>query len=134
MIKVEPLTDSNIDFSSVDQYTSFDEWVGGSVTRAFYLGFLKDEFDARMAEIGDTENSYQLLKSIVSAGNRTKKYLKELSELLQPYLESSEGFIVLDMVNNALNEIKVENKNDIYGIAYSLGVYVHYLYSLQAQE
>lgn len=132
-MKVENLIDHPIDFSNIEEYTSFSEWVNGDISNAFYLGFLKEEFSEYIPKLNETEKGIQFLKSIVTANNNAKKYLKKLARLMEPYLQSNEGFIVLDMVNNVLKEVSLEKKDDIYSVAYVLGVYINYLFTAQAK-
>lgn len=132
-MKVENLIDHPIDFSNIEEYTSFSEWVNGDISNAFYLGFLKEEFSEYIPKLNETEKGIQFLKSIVTANNNAKKYLKKLTRLMEPYLQSNEGFIVLDMVNNVLKEVSLEKKDDIYNVAYVLGVYINYLFTAQAK-
>ena len=52
---------------------------------------------------------------------------------MEPYLHSKEGFIILDMVNDVLEKVSLEKRDDVYGVAYVLGVYVNYLFTTQAE-
>lgn len=130
-MKVENLIDHPINFDSVKECNSFSEWVNEDISNAFYLGFLREDFSEYVPELDKSEKGTQFLKSIASANNNAKKYLKELARLMDPYLQSAEGFVILDMVNDVLKSISLEEKNDIYDVAYVLGIYINYLYTTQ---
>ena len=83
--------------------------------------------------MNESEEGVQFIKSMVTAGAKAKKYLKELARLMEPYLHSKEGFIILDMVNDVLEKVSLEKRDDVYGVAYVLGVYVNYLFTTQAE-
>lgn len=130
---VETLINHPIDFSTVEGCESFSEWVNGDVSNAFYLGFLKEEFSEFVPKMNESEKGINFLKSITMANNNAKKYLKELARLIEPYLQSKDGFVVLDMVNDVLKRVSLDNEDDIYGVAYILGIYVNYLFTTQAE-
>lgn len=132
-MKVETLVNHPIDFSTVVGCNSFSEWVNGDISNAFYLGFLKEEFSEYVPKMNECEEGIQFLKSIATANNNAKKYLKELARLIEPYLKSEDGFVVLDMVNDVLRRVSLDKKDDIYGVAYVLGIYVNYLFTTQAE-
>lgn len=132
-MKVENLIDHPIDITTIEGCKSFSEWVNGDISNAFYLGFLREEFSEYVPKMNECEEGIQFLKSIAMANNNAKKYLKELARLMEPYLQSKEGFVVLDMVNNVLKEVSLEKKDDIYDVAYVLGIYIDYLFTTQAK-
>ena len=132
-MKVENLLDYPIDFTTIEGCKSFSEWVNGDISNAFYLGFLREDFSEYVPKMNECEEGIQFLKSIAMANNNAKKYLKELARLMEPYLQSKEGFVVLDMVNNVLKEVSLEKKDDIYDVAYVLGIYIDYLFTTQAK-
>lgn len=132
-MKVETLVNHPIDFSSVEGCESFSEWVNGDISNAFYLGFLKEEFSEYVPKLNESEGGIKFLKSITTANTSAKKYLKELARLIEPYLKSEDGFVVLDMVNDVLRRVSLDKKDDIYGVAYVLGIYVNYLFTTQAE-
>lgn len=129
-MKVENIIDHPIDFTSIEGYKSFDEWVNKDISNAFYLGFLREEFSEYVPKMNESEEGIQFLKSMTMANNSAKKYLKELARLMEPYLQSKEGFIVLDMINDVLGKVSLEKKDDIYGVAFVLGIYVDYLFTV----
>lgn len=133
-MKVEPLINVNIDFESIKDCKSFEEWVNSDISKAFYLGFLKNEFDNYVPELNKSEQGIELLKSIGAASIKSKKYLKELSRLIEPYLMDKNGFVVLEMVNDVLQKVSLENGDDIYYVAYTLGIYINYLFSTVAES
>nr|DAK03831.1 MAG TPA: hypothetical protein [Bacteriophage sp.] len=130
-MKVENLLDHPIDLTTIEGCKSFSEWVNGDISNAFYLGFLREDFSEYVPKMNECEEGIQFLKSIATANNNAKKYLKELARLMDPYLQSAEGFVILDMVNDVLKNISLEEKNDIYDVAYVLGIYINYLYTTQ---
>lgn len=132
-MKVENLIDHPIDFTTVEGCKSFYEWVNGDISNAFYLGFLREEFSEYVPKMNESEEGIRFLKSIATANTNAKKYLKELARLMEPYLQSKEGFVILDMVNNVLREVSLENDDDIYGVALVLGIYTNYLFTTQAK-
>lgn len=132
-MKVENLLDHPIDFTTVKGCKSFNEWVNKDISNAFYLGFLREEFSKYAPKMSESEEGVQFIKSMVTAGEKAKKYLKELARLMEPYLHSKEGFIILDMVNDVLEKVSLEKEDDIYGVACVLGVYVNYLFTTQAE-
>lgn len=132
-MKVENLLDHPIDFTTVEGCKSFNEWVNKDISNAFYLGFLREEFSEYVPKMNESEEGVQFIKSMVTTGAKAKKYLKELARLMEPYLHSKEGFIILDMVNDVLEKVSLEKKDDVYGVAYVLGVYVNYLFTTQAE-
>ena len=132
-MKVENLLDHPIDLTTIEGCKSFSEWVNGDISNAFYLGFLREDFSAYVPKMNECGEGIQFLKSIAMANNNAKKYLKELARLMEPYLQSKEGFVVLDMVNNVLKEVSLEKKDDIYDVAYVLGIYIDYLFTTQAK-
>lgn len=132
-MKVENLLDHPIDLTTIEGCKSFSEWVNGDISNAFYLGFLREDFSEYVPKMNECEEGIQFLKSIAMANNNAKKYLKELARLMEPYLQSKEGFVVLDMVNNVLKEVSLEKKDDIYDVAYVLGIYIDYLFTTQAK-
>lgn len=132
-MKVENLLDHPIDLTTIEGCKSFSEWVNGDISNAFYLGFLREDFSEYVPKMNECEEGIQFLKSIAMANNNAKKYLKELARLMEPYLQSKEGFVVLDMINNVLKEVSLEKKDDIYDVAYVLGVYIDYLFTTQAK-
>ncbi len=132
-MKVENLLDHPIDLTTIEGCKSFSEWVNGDISNAFYLGFLREDFSEYVPKMSECEEGIQFLKSIATANNNAKKYLKELARLMEPYLQSKEGFVVLDMVNNVLKEVSLEKKDDIYDVAYVLGIYIDYLFTTQAK-
>lgn len=132
-MKVENLLDHPIDLTTIEGCKSFSEWVNGDISNAFYLGFLKEDFSEYVPKMNECEEGIQFLKSVATANNNAKKYLKELARLMEPYLQSEDGFVVLDMVNNVLKEVSLEKKDDIYDVAYVLGVYIDYLFTTQAK-
>lgn len=132
-MKVENLLDHPIDLTTIEGCKSFSEWVNGDISNAFYLGFLREDFSEYVPKMNECEEGIQFLKSIAMANNNAKKYLKELARLMEPYLQSKEGFIVLDMVNNVLKKVSLEKKDDIYDVAYVLGIYIDYLFTTQAK-
>ena len=132
-MKVENLVYHPIDLTTIEGFKSFSEWVNGDISNAFYLGFLREDFSEYVPKMIECEECIQFLKSIATANNNAKKYLKELARLMEPYLQSKEGFVVLDMVNNVLKEVSLEKKDDIYDVAYVLGIYIDYLFTTQAK-
>ena len=112
-MKVENIIDHPIDFTTIEGCKSFSEWVNGDISNAFYLGFLREEFSEYVPKMNECEEGIQFLKSMVTAGAKAKKYLKELARLMEPYLHSKEGFIILDMVNDVLEIGSVEKKDDV---------------------
>ena len=132
-MKVETLVNHSIDFSSVEGCESFSEWVNEDISNAFYLGFLKEEFSEYVPKLNESEEGIKFLKSITTANTNAKKYLKELARLIEPYLKSEDGFVVLGMVNDVLRRVSLDKKDDIYGVAYVLGIYVNYLFTTQAE-
>lgn len=132
-MKVETLVNHPIDFSSIEGCKTFSEWVNGDISNAFYLGFLKEEFSEYVPKLNESEGGIKFLKSITTANTNAKKYLKELARLIEPYLKSENGFVVLDMVNDVLRRVSLDKKDDIYGVAYVLGIYVNYLFTTQAK-
>lgn len=129
-MKVENLIDHPIDFTTIEGCKSFDDWVNGDISNAFYLGFLREEFSEYVPKMNE---GIQFLKSMATANTNAKKYLKELARLMKPYLESENGFVILDMINDVLERVSLEKDNDIYGVALVLGIYTDYLFSTQAK-
>lgn len=132
-MKVENLIDHPIDFTTIEGCKSFDDWVNGDISNAFYLGFLREEFSEYVPKMNESEEGIQFLKSMAIANTNAKKYLKELARLMKPYLESKNGFVILDMINDVLERVSLEKDNDIYGVALVLGIYTDYLFSTQAK-
>lgn len=132
-MKVENLIDHPIDFTTIEGYKSFDDWVNGDISNAFYLGFLGEEFSEYVPKMNESEEGIQFLESMATANTNAKKYLKELARLMKPYLESKNGFVILDMINDVLERVSLEKDNDIYGVALVLGIYTDYLFSTQAK-
>ena len=52
---------------------------------------------------------------------------------MEPYLQSREGFVILDMINDVLGRVSLEKEDDIYGVAFVLGIYTDYLFTTQAE-
>lgn len=132
-MKVENLIDHPIDFTTIEGCKSFDDWVNGDISNAFYLGFLREEFSEYIPKMNESEEGIQFLKSMATANTNAKKYLKELARLMKPYLESENGFVILDMINDVLERVSLEKDNDIYGVALVLGIYTDYLFNTQAE-
>ena len=132
-MKVENLLDHPIDFTTIEGCKSFAEWVNEDVSNAFYLGFLREEFSEYVPKMNESEEGIQFLKSMATANTNAKKYLKELARLMEPYLHSREGFVILDTINDVLGKVSLEKKDDIYGIAFILGTYIDYLFTTQAE-
>lgn len=132
-MKVENLLDHPIDLTTIEGCKSFSEWVNGDISNAFYLGFLREDFSEYVPKMNECEEGIQFLKSIATANNNAKKYLKELARLMEPYLQSKEGFVILDMINDVLKKVSLEKKDDIYDVAYVLGIYTDYLFTTQAK-
>ena len=132
-MKVENIIDHPIDFTTIEGCKSFSEWVNGDISNAFYLGFLREEFSEYVPKMNECEEGIQFLKSMATANTNAKKYLKELARLMEPYLQSPEGFVVLDMVNDVLGKVVPKKEGDIYKIAYILGIYTDYLYNCKAE-
>ena len=132
-MKVENLLDHPIDFTTIEGCKSFAEWANEDVSNAFYLGFLREEFSEYVPKMNESEEGIQFLKSMATANTNAKKYLKELARLMEPYLHSREGFVILDMINDVLGKVSLEKKDDIYGIAFILGTYIDYLFTTQAE-
>lgn len=134
-MKVESLMDYPVDLSTIKECNSFMEWVDNDISKAFYLGFMRHEFADQIEELTNREDGSgtELLKSIDGASIEAKPYLKELARLMEPYLQSSEGFVVLDMVNDVLGKVSPKKEDDIYKIAYILGIYTDYLYNCKAK-
>lgn len=132
-MKVENLLDHPIDFTTIEGCKSFAEWVNEDVSNAFYLGFLREEFSGYVPKMNESEEGIQFLKSMATANTNAKKYLKELARLMEPYLHSREGFVILDMINDVLGKVSLEKKDDIYGVAFVLGIYTDYLFTTQAE-
>lgn len=135
IMKVENLMEHPIDLSTIKECNSFSEWVGDDISKAFYLGFMRHEFADQIEEITNREDGtgITLLKSVDGASIEAKPYLKELARLIEPYLQSPEGFVVLDMVNDVLGKVVPKKEGDIYKIAYILGIYTDYLYNCKAE-
>lgn len=129
IMKVENLMEHPIDLSTIKECNSFSEWVGGDISKAFYLGFMRHEFADQIEEITNREDG----TGIDGASIEAKPYLKELARLMEPYLQSPEGFVVLDMVNDVLGKVVPKKEGDIYKIAYILGIYTDYLYNCKAE-
>lgn len=127
--------DYPVDLSTIKECNSFMEWVDNDISKAFYLGFMRHEFADQIEELTNREDGsgIELLKSIDGASVEAKPYLKELARLMEPYLQSSEGFVVLDMVNDVLERVSPKKEDDIYKIAYILGIYTDYLYNCKAE-
>lgn len=134
-MKVKSLMDYPVDLSTIKECNSFMEWVDNDISKAFYLGFMRHEFADQIEELTNREDGsgIELLKSIDGASVEAKPYLKELARLMEPYLQSSEGFVVLDMVNDVLERVSPKKEDDIYKIAYILGIYTDYLYDCKAK-
>lgn len=133
-MEIKNLIDSPIDFNTLRTATSFQEWINEDISRAFYLGLMRKELSKCIEDVKDRgEEGVKLLKSIDEASVKTKPYLKEIAILIEPYLRDAEGFIVLDMVNDVLNHIEPSNEGDIFNIAYTLGIYVDYLFGCKAE-
>lgn len=134
-MKVKSLMDYPVDLSTIKECNSFMEWVDNDISKAFYLGFMRHEFADQIEELTNREDGsgIELLKSIDGASVEAKPYLKELARLMEPYLQSSEGFVVLDMVNDVLEKVSPKKEDDIYKIAYILGIYTDYLYNCKAE-
>lgn len=132
-MKVEDILEHPIDFTSIEGCKSFAEWVNGDISNAFYLGFLREEFREYVPKMNESEDGIQFLKSMVTANTNAKKYLEELARLMEPYLQSKEGFVILDMINDVLGRVSLEKKDDIYGVAFVLGIYTDYLSTVQAK-
>lgn len=134
-MKVKSLMDYPVDLSTIKECNSFTEWVDNDISKAFYLGFMRHEFADQIEELTNREDGsgIELLKSIDGASIEAKPYLKELARLMEPYLQSSEGFVVLDMVNDVLERVSPKKEDDIYKIAYILGIYTDYLYNCKAK-
>lgn len=134
-MKVKSLMDYPVDLSTIKECNSFMEWVDNDISKAFYLGFMRHEFADQIEELTNREDGsgIELLKSIDGASVEAKPYLKELARLMEPYLQSSEGFVVLDMVNDVLERVSPKKEDDIYKIAYILGIYTDYLYNCKAK-
>lgn len=134
-MKVKSLMDYPVDLSTIKECNSFMEWVDNDISKAFYLGFMRHEFADQIEELTNREDGsgIELLKSIDGASIEAKPYLKELARLMEPYLQSSEGFVVLDMVNDVLERVSPKKEDDIYKIAYILGIYTDYLYNCKAK-
>lgn len=132
-MKVENLIDHPVDFTTIEGCKSFDDWVNGDISNAFYLGFLREEFREYAPKMNESEEGIQFLKSIATVTTNAKKYLKELTRLMKPYLESENGFVIFDMINDVLERISLEKDNDIYGVALVLGIYADHLFSTQAK-
>lgn len=130
---VEDLQYHPIHFNTVKGCKSFHEWVAKDISKAFYLGFLRKDFSEYVPEINESEEGIQFLKSITMASINAKKYLKELARLMEPYLQSKEGIIVLDMINDVLKKVSLEKDDDIYDVAYVLGTYTNYLFASQVK-
>lgn len=133
-MKVENLIDHPIDFTTIEGCKSFSEWVNEDISNAFYLGFLREEFSEYVPKMNESEEGIQFLKSMATASTNSKKYLKELSKLMEPYLQSKDGFVVLDMINDILGKVSLEKESDIYGIAFVLGSYTDYLFTTQSES
>ena len=88
-MKVENLLDHPIDFTTVEGCKSFNEWVNKDISNAFYLGFLREEFSEYVPKMNESEEGVQFIKSMVTAGAKAKKYLKELARLMEPFSSNS---------------------------------------------
>lgn len=134
-MKVKNLMEYPIDLSTIEEYDSFLEWVDNDISKAFYLGFMRHMFADLIEELTNREDGkgIALLKSIDGASIEAKPYLKELARLMEPYLQSPDGFIILDMVNDVLERVTPKKEDDIYKIAYVLGIYVDHLYNCKAK-
>lgn len=99
------------------------------VDRAFFLGYRYpevDEFKANTKE--DDARALVLLKSIDSAFLNAKVYLSQLTALIKPFLDDDNGFSIFDMVNRVLQEVELVNEEDLYSVAYILGIYSAHLF------
>lgn len=134
-MKVKNLMEYPIDLSTIEEYDSFLEWVDNDISKAFYLGFMRHMFADLIEGLTNREDGkgIALLKSIDGASIEAKPYLKELARLMEPYLQSPDGFIILDMVNDVLERVTPKKEDDIYKIAYVLGIYVDHLYNCKAK-
>lgn len=136
-MKVETLDVHPVDISTLQNAETFDKWVNGDISNAFYLGFMRREYAKEIEDIRNSrvdESGIVLLKSIDGNVVKAKPYFKEIAELLKPYLEDEKGFVILDAVNGVLEKVQPTNEDDIYSIAYVLGVYMDSLYRRQAAD
>lgn len=100
-----------------------------SVDKAFYLGYdypVVDEFRKNVKE--EDVRANELIKSLDSAFLNAKVYLSQLAGLIKPFLEDENGFIIFDMVNKVLQEVELVNEEDLYSVAYILGIYSAHLF------
>lgn len=133
---VQDLIEHPIDLSTLAECETFLQWVNEDISNAFYLGFMRREFAEEIEKLKDKEDGTGLilLKSIDGILVNVRPYIKELAELLKPYLENENGFILLDAVNDVLSRITPTEENDIYKIAYTLGIYTDSLYRRGAAD
>lgn len=131
---VQDLIEHPIDLSTLAECETFLQWVNKDISNAFYLGFMRREFAEEIEKLKDREDGtgLVLLKSIDGILVSVRPYLKGLAELWKPYLENENGFILLDAVNDILSRITPVEENDIYKIAYTLGLYTDSLYRRSA--
>lgn len=131
---VQDLIEHPIDLSTLAECETFLQWVNEDISNAFYLGFMRREFAEEIEKLKDREDGtgLVLLKSIDGILVSVRPYLKGLAELWKPYLENENGFILLDAVNDILSRITPVEENDIYKIAYTLGLYTDSLYRRSA--
>lgn len=127
-MKVQNLLDHPVDFKALTTSKSFLEWVNNDITNAFYLGFMRHEFEDALENVSSSEDGMNLLKSIDGILVDVKPYLKDLTKLITPYITNPNGGAALDMVNEILATIEVKKDSDIYKIAYILGVYIHNIF------
>ena len=133
---VQDLIEHPVDLGTLKDSETFLQWVNKDISNAFYLGFMRREFADEIEKLKDREDGtgLVLLKSIDGILVQVKPYLKEMAGLLKPHLDNSEGFIVLDAVNDVLSKIQPAEEDDIYKIAYTLGTYMDSLYRRNAAD
>lgn len=135
-MKVLEIKNHPIDFSTLTECKSFNEWVDSDISKAFYLGFFRNKFKEEIEKLRFSEegSGLALLKSIDANIFEAKRYSKELARLIEPWIHgSNKTLVILDMVNDVLDKVDLDAEEDIFKIAYVLGTYCDYLYKLYTQ-
>lgn len=127
MGKLIDIKDIEFEFDEFLNAESFLDLAKGDITRAFALGYLRDELQEPLhAAIDAGDKGLQLSKSFDMAIQKVRPYIDDMTKISDEEM-SKDDFSLMEVCNAVLDQLTYEEPEDELYVAFVLGMWTLHL-------
>ena len=127
MGKLIDIKDIEFEFDEFLNAESFLDLAKGDITRAFALGYLRDELQEPLhAAIDAGDKGLRLSKSFDMAIQKVRPYIDDMTKISDEEM-SKDDFSLMEVCNAVLDQLTYEESEDELYVAFVLGMWTLHL-------